>query len=135
MFAFRRHFACWVFVHLIRAPYVLPDECQSVSVDYKATGMVGCVFTCVRVAYSIAIRIESACSECLSRPGCGFCMSTGECLNGSDHGQAQQPQCPFWLASGALCPIEPTCDDYVNCGHCVEDQSCAWYVFAWCWNR
>lgn len=44
MFAFRRLVACCVFVLVLRAKYVAPDECRSLSVDYKATGMVGCVF-------------------------------------------------------------------------------------------
>lgn len=73
-------------------------------------------------------RIERACTECLSRRGCGFCLSTGACLEGDDEGPANSVSCPYWLASRALCPIEPTCDDYIDCGTCVSDDSCAWCV-------
>ena len=84
------------------------NTCGHASMDYDERGMDG---------------VEAACAECTTMEGCGFCLSSGSCLRKSD---PAAESCPTWLTEGASCPIEPTCDDYVGCSACVEDDACAW---------
>ena len=72
-------------------------------------------------------RAEVAnCSACVTTPGCGYCLSTLQCVEGSSTGPADGLPCPSWLTSSGECPVVPTCDEHLNCNACAGDFECAW---------
>lgn len=96
-----------------------------------------------------ACGVPAHCHECLARPGCGWCATSGRCVAGSTFGPDQRADCVAsgWRFSscaeppGALgCGTEDSCggclfalgDDTSGCtwcarrGECVpSDQGCA----------
>lgn len=91
------------------------------------------------------------CTSCLSTPGCGFCLSSLECLTGSANGPASGPGCPDWIVSSSSCPgnyilvllfcfilllqrasqavccaVPPACGGYNDCASCADVDECAW---------
>ena len=56
---------------------------------------------------SILIHYRSAigrCSECTSVDGCGFCLSSLQCLSGTQTGPSEGAICPSWTYSNTTCP-------------------------------
>jgi len=44
------------------------------------------------------------CPSCTSKPGCGFCMSSLQCLEGNDNGPINGLPCSSWSSSNTTCP-------------------------------
>ena len=48
----------------------------------------------------------SKCGGCVSNKGCGYCLSTLNCVEGSSDGPLDRSPCPTWLYNETLCPGE-----------------------------
>ena len=74
------------------------------------------------------IRSEvSHCGGCVSTGGCGYCLSTLRCVEGSSLGPVDGSPCPNWLfETPSHCPIVPQCDAHPDCGSCAAVEDCAW---------
>ena len=68
----------------------------------------------------------SKCSGCLGTSGCGYCLSTLTCLDGTADGPSDGSPCPNWLSEPNSCPVIPTCNVFTNCGDCAGAADCAW---------
>ncbi len=66
------------------------------------------------------------CDTCNGQAGCGFCLSTLQCLTGSTDGPSDGSPCPSWTYDNASCPVVPNCGDYSDCGGCAGQSECAW---------
>ena len=65
------------------------------------------------------------CSECNLKSDCGFCLSTLQCLEGTDVGPLDGIPCPSWTFQKETCPLIPTCDAS-DCHTCALKDECAW---------
>ena len=68
------------------------------------------------------------CDPCKAA-GCGFCVSTLQCLSGTSTGPTNGSPCPQWSygsGSSVTCPSTPNCGDYTSCGTCSPRDECAW---------
>ncbi|CAM9298518.1 unnamed protein product, partial [Phaeothamnion confervicola] len=70
------------------------------------------------------------CPGCLAVAGCGYCLSTLQCLEGTISGPGGGAPCPNWLADDEACPGVPHCDEYEGCDACAGDDACAWCASA-----
>ena len=68
------------------------------------------------------------CDPCVATDGCGFCLSSLECLEGDSDGPASGMPCSEWVtgASEASCPTDPACASRTGCGDCAAVEECAW---------
>lgn len=67
------------------------------------------------------------CPSCSIEAGCGFCLSTLQCLPGIDaSGPTDGTSCPNWVKDSSSCPAVPNCGDYVDCSGCARQDECAW---------
>jgi hypothetical protein len=82
------------------------------------------------------------CPACTAADNCGYCLSTLQCLEGTESGPLNQSPCPSWSFQETGCPgidnftlifldllllsVVPNCEDYVECGTCAKMDSCAW---------
>ena len=81
------------------------------------------------------------CSSCAQHQGCGYCLSTLQCVEGDALGPLDGSPCPDWVsdnnqaalgepravaASGHSCPVAPTCHEFTECGSCAQADDCAW---------
>jgi hypothetical protein len=57
------------------------------------------------------------CPACSAEGGCGYCLSTLQCLPGVDgSGPNDGSSCPNWAFDSKSCPVVPNCKDYTDCG-------------------
>lgn len=91
------------------------------------------------------------CQDCSSIDGCGYCLSTLQCISGTDSGPSNGVSCPSWTFSNSSCPgtsfspllnklslalysyccfilflVVPNCGDYADCYGCASQEQCAW---------
>ncbi|GMH56019.1 hypothetical protein TrRE_jg12439, partial [Triparma retinervis] len=66
------------------------------------------------------------CGGCLATAGCGYCLSTLTCLDGTADGPGDGSPCPNWLSEPSGCPVIPRCNVFNNCGDCASSSDCAW---------
>jgi hypothetical protein len=124
---------------MLRAP---TGECTAVFGPYLR-GV--CLDICtLNIHPSVAARVEAAkCSSCLGTNGCGYCLSTLRCVEGSDGGPSDGSPCPNWVFETSECPGEwwfryaqplsflrniaiPTCETHTTCDGCAGIDDCAW---------
>lgn len=69
----------------------------------------------------------TSCGPCV-RKGCGYCLSTLQCMGGDQHGpRAGSMPCPEWVWNEeASCPPVPECSTLLSCGECATHENCAW---------
>ena len=112
--------------------------------------MLSIILTSIFMYYRSAI---GRCSECTSVDGCGFCLSSLQCLSGTQTGPSEGAICPSWTYLNTTCPgkstpflldlsiydliltvpfcvilllVVPNCGDYVDCSSCASQEQCAW---------
>lgn len=66
------------------------------------------------------------CGGCLGVSGCGYCLSTLTCLDGTVDGPSDGSPCPNWLTQASGCPVIPSCSVFTTCGDCASANDCAW---------
>merc|ERR1711998_632487 len=66
--------------------------------------------------------IFNSCSSCLVFKECGWCASTGVCMNGNNLAPLTG-NCTVW--DYGICSGEP-CSSYSNCYSCSRDPFCGW---------
>lgn len=66
------------------------------------------------------------CGGCLDTAGCGYCLSTLECMDGDSIGPKDGSSCPSWISSKDECPVKPICHQFVSCNACANIDECAW---------
>ena len=66
------------------------------------------------------------CTSCAAAQGCGFCLSTLQCVEGDSLGPLDGSPCPSWVVAPTTCPIPPTCGEYDSCSACASADDCAW---------
>jgi hypothetical protein len=66
------------------------------------------------------------CNQCTDNPDCGYCLSTLQCLTGTDTGPGFDIPCPSWTFSNSSCPVVPNCGDFFDCRMCAVHDQCAW---------
>jgi len=71
-------------------------------------------------------REVSNCDGCLAIDGCGYCLSTLTCSEGSIFGPSDGSPCPNWATSSERCPTIPSCDLHTSCSSCAKATECAW---------
>lgn len=69
----------------------------------------------------------TSCGPCV-RKGCGFCLSTLQCVGGDAEGPRPGGlPCPNWLwKDDTSCPVIPECGTLNSCGECATHEMCAW---------
>lgn len=68
----------------------------------------------------------SKCPDCNAMNGCGFCLSTLRCMEGTESGPSSDMPCPTWAFDQTACPIIPDCDIQGDCGSCAVTSGCTW---------
>ena len=68
------------------------------------------------------------CTACVSATGCGYCLSTLSCMDGTATGPGGGIPCPNWVEPGHpnVCPAEPRCRSIPSCTKCAAADECAW---------
>ncbi|CAM9928839.1 unnamed protein product, partial [Ectocarpus sp. 8 AP-2014] len=66
------------------------------------------------------------CTSCVGVGGCGYCLSTLQCVDGTSSGPSDGSPCPTWISEPDVCPETPRCGEYPECTTCAEDEDCAW---------
>lgn len=68
----------------------------------------------------------ATCPACVEA-GCGFCLSTLRCEEGTAAGPTSMGMsCPSWVFSQDDCPAIPDCEGLASCAECAAVDQCAW---------
>lgn len=68
----------------------------------------------------------TSCSPCV-RKGCGYCLSTLQCMGGDETGPSGGMPCPSWVyEDDKNCPVIPECGTLLSCNDCAQHEMCAW---------
>lgn len=67
----------------------------------------------------------ATCGECTANAGCGWCGSTGTCMEGGFTGP-DSGSCADWDWSRAECADIDVCGDASACGDCTDRLECGW---------
>ncbi|CAN0162239.1 unnamed protein product, partial [Hapterophycus canaliculatus] len=46
----------------------------------------------------------SNCTSCVGVGGCGYCLSTLQCVDGTSIGPSDGSPCPSWISEPDVCP-------------------------------
>lgn len=46
----------------------------------------------------------SNCTSCVGVGGCGYCLSTLQCVDGTESGPSDGSPCPSWISEPDVCP-------------------------------
>ena len=63
------------------------------------------------------------CESCIARDACGWCPSTGLCLEGSAAGCGSEESCPDFSYDEC---VGHTCINSKTCAECMMDEQCGW---------
>jgi len=66
------------------------------------------------------------CPACNQVEGCGYCLSTLQCLAGTTTGPLNNTPCPSWVTKAEACPPMPNCAASTDCSSCAQQDQCAW---------
>ena len=62
-------------------------------------------YVCFLCAICLIFRDSvSQCGGCVEISGCGFCLSSLECIEGTDEGPLDGNGCPNWVTEPFTCP-------------------------------